>query len=69
MVGPFGRQGPADTLRQHCPQMTRRPGSRNVLDFGEKCIPSTSMELAKEARVSEARANARILLVVDIFTL
>ena len=26
MIGPFGRQGPAATLGQHCPQMTRRPG-------------------------------------------
>ena len=25
MIGPFGRQGPAGTLRQHCPQMTQRP--------------------------------------------
>ena len=24
MIGPFGRQGPAATLRQHCPQMTQR---------------------------------------------
>ena len=24
MIVPFGRQGPAATLRQHCPQMTRR---------------------------------------------
>ena len=24
MIGPFGRQGAAVTLRQHCPQMTRR---------------------------------------------
>ena len=24
MIGSFGRQGPAATLRQHCPQMTRR---------------------------------------------
>ena len=24
MIGPFGRLGPAATLRQHCPQMTQR---------------------------------------------
>ena len=24
MIGPSGGQGPAATLRQHCPQMTRR---------------------------------------------
>ena len=24
MIGPFGRPGPAATLRQHCPQMTQR---------------------------------------------
>ena len=24
VIGPLGRQGPADTLRQHCPQMTQR---------------------------------------------
>ena len=24
MIKPFGRQGPAATLRQHCTQMTRR---------------------------------------------
>ena len=24
MIGPFGRQGPAATLGQHCPQMTQR---------------------------------------------
>ena len=24
MIGPFGKQGPAATLTQHCPQMTRR---------------------------------------------
>ena len=24
VIGPFGRQGPAATLRQHCPQMTQR---------------------------------------------
>ena len=24
MIGPFGRQGLAATLRQHCPQMTQR---------------------------------------------
>ena len=24
MIGPFGRQGPAATLRQHCPRMTQR---------------------------------------------
>ena len=24
MIGPLGRQGPAATLRQHCPQMTQR---------------------------------------------
>ena len=24
MIGPFGRQGPAATLRQQCPQMTQR---------------------------------------------
>ena len=26
MIGPFGRLGAAATLRQHCPQMTQRPG-------------------------------------------
>ena len=26
MIGPLGRLGAADTLRQHCPQMTPRPG-------------------------------------------
>ena len=26
MIGPLGRKGPAATLRQHCPQMTQRPG-------------------------------------------
>ena len=26
MIGPLGRQGPAATLGQHCPQMTQRPG-------------------------------------------
>ena len=29
--GLFGRQGPAATLRQHCPQMTQRPGKGEVL--------------------------------------
>ena len=24
MIGPFGKQGPAVTLRHHCPQMTQR---------------------------------------------
>ena len=28
MIGPLGRQGPAATLGQHCPQVTRRPGNR-----------------------------------------
>ena len=26
MIGPLGRQGPAATLGQHCPQMAQRPG-------------------------------------------
>ena len=26
MIGPLGRLGAAATLRQHCPQMTQRPG-------------------------------------------
>ena len=27
MIGLLGRQGPAAPLGQHCPQMTRRPGT------------------------------------------
>ena len=27
VIGRSGRQGPAATLRQHCPQMTQSPGS------------------------------------------
>ena len=27
MIGPLGRLGAAVTLRQHCPQMTQRPGT------------------------------------------
>ena len=26
MIGLLGRQGPAANLRQHCPQMSQRPG-------------------------------------------
>ena len=26
VIGPLGRQGPAATIGQHCPQMTQRPG-------------------------------------------
>ena len=28
MIGLFGRLGAAATLRQHCPQMTQRPGNQ-----------------------------------------
>ena len=40
MTGPFGRQGPADTLRQHCPQMTRRRCSISRADFCYEIMPS-----------------------------
>ena len=33
MIGPSGRQGPAATLRQHCTQMTQRPGTVNTLFY------------------------------------
>ena len=29
----MGRQGPAATLRQHCTQMTQRPGKVNTLFY------------------------------------
>ena len=31
MIGLFGRQGPAATLGQQCPQMTQRPGSIHTI--------------------------------------
>ena len=27
VIGPLGRQGPAATFGQHCPQMAQRPGT------------------------------------------
>ena len=35
MIWPLGRQGPAATLRQRCPQMTQRPGMP-AIDSGVK---------------------------------
>ena len=35
MIGPLGRLGAAAILRQHCPQMTQRPGI-----FANKSLPS-----------------------------
>ena len=31
VIGPLGRQGPAATFGQHCPQMTRRPGTMLII--------------------------------------
>ena len=57
MIGLFGRQGPAATLRQHCPQMTRRRCSlsRDVdeLDVGE---------VAHECAVGGDVAGAAVVL-------
>ena len=33
MIGPFGRHGPAATLRQHCTQMTRKPGNYFLFNY------------------------------------
>ena len=38
MIGLFGRQGPAATLRQHCPQMTQR--RCNCPNQGQKSNPN-----------------------------
>ena len=47
MIGPFGRQGPAATLRQHCPQMTQRR-CRKSSDFQgcKVCTPTFSRLIA-----------------------
>ena len=34
MIGPFGRPGLAATLRQHCSQMTQRPGIQRLAKVG-----------------------------------
>ena len=42
MIGPLGRLGAAATLGQHCPQMTRRPGTSLVLRADKhhvECLP------------------------------
>ena len=46
MIGPFGRQGPAATLRQHCPQLTRR-----------RCTGSSKINGAKFSDACSVRAN------------
>ena len=42
MIGPLGRQGPAATLRQYCPQMTQRPGTTRGVRFSFRCIGGCS---------------------------
>ena len=43
MIGPFGRQGPAASLRKHCPQMTLR-----------LCITLSRLPISEWTRGSEA---------------
>ena len=45
----FGRQGPAATLRQHCPQMTQR-----------RCI----LYEAENVGIGEKEVEARLLLLL-----
>ena len=58
MIGRLGRQGPAATLGQHCPQMTRIPGMHNyfLLDArGEREFDFEPDEFAKSPAVAVKR--------------
>ena len=47
MIGPFGLQGAAATLRQHCPQMTQRRCKIGVLvDLTHLVLPGRAAEPA-----------------------
>ena len=70
MIRPFGRQGPAATLRQHCPQMARRPCSSTLpasqakqpnFPLGLKCVlpPSLSLSFIEHQTNNQIR-NARL---------
>ena len=63
MIGPLGRSGPAATLRQHCPQMTRRRcnslrtfpahiNSRSLTDFKDRS-KTDFKKLSAEERTEE----------------
>ena len=74
MIGPFGRQGLAATIRQHCPQMTQRrctPLSVDVICYsylaqvvGVLFDETTGDAQAAEAHLGLAQAAAESLLPV-----
>ena len=49
MMGPFGRQGPAATLRQQCPQMTRRRCTYRVFPGQGEAIAFANSENGRDA--------------------
>ena len=58
MIGPFGRQGPAATFRQHCPQMTQR-----------RCIPVVAYHFSLKLPAAFTHPGASTLadLCKDLF--
>ena len=60
MIGPFGRQGPAATLRQLCPQMTQRRcrySHGDVAQYGITLKQIKDKVKIKESKVAEFECN------------